>query len=78
MRNVLGALMIVLIGVVVLYAHHGWTGYDETKTVQLTGVIKEAGYENPHGFVNLEVDKTGETAHTVTPKAEETTTTTTK
>ena len=57
MRNVLGALMIVLIGVVVLYAHHGWTGYDETKTVQLTGVIKEAGYENPHGFVNLEVDK---------------------
>jgi hypothetical protein len=40
-----------------LYAHHGWTGYDETKLVQYTGVIKEAGYENPHGFVKIEVDK---------------------
>jgi hypothetical protein len=57
MRKLLGALTIVAIGAVVLHAHHGWTGYDETKIVQLTGVIKESGYENPHGFVTLEVDK---------------------
>ena len=37
-------------------AHHGWSGYDETKTLTLTGVIREAGYENPHGFVKLEAD----------------------
>jgi hypothetical protein len=29
------------------WAHHGWTGYDETKTITLTGVIREASYENP-------------------------------
>ena len=37
-------------------AHHGWSGYDETKTLNLTGVIREAGYDNPHGFVKLEVE----------------------
>ena len=40
-----------------LYAHHGWTGYDETKLIQQTGVIKEVGFENPHGFVKIEGDK---------------------
>jgi len=37
-------------------AHHGWSGYDETKPVTLTGVIKEAGWDNPHGFVKLQVE----------------------
>jgi hypothetical protein len=35
-------------------AHHGWSGYDATKALTLTGVIKRSGYEHPHGFVNLE------------------------
>jgi len=35
-------------------AHHGWSGYDSAKPLQLEGVIKEAGYEHPHGFVRLE------------------------
>jgi hypothetical protein len=40
-------------------AHHGWSGYDSGKALNLTGVIKEAGYEHPHGFVKLETpDKT--------------------
>ena len=50
-------LAILVLGTGLLYAHHGWTGYDETKLIQHTGVIKEAGYENPHGFVKLEADK---------------------
>jgi hypothetical protein len=41
---------------VLALAHHGWTGYDEKNTLNLTGVIREAGYENPHGFVKLQVD----------------------
>jgi hypothetical protein len=57
MRKLAGVLTIVILGAGLLYAHHGWTGYDESKTLQFTGVIKEAGYENPHGFVNLEADK---------------------
>ena len=36
-------------------AHHGWSGYDSTKEMTLTGTIREAGYEHPHGFVKLEV-----------------------
>jgi hypothetical protein len=35
-------------------AHHGWSGYDSSKTLELTGTIKEAGYEHPHGFVKFE------------------------
>lgn len=57
MKSLASVFPIVVLSAGVLYAHHGWTGYDESKTVQYTGVIKEAGYENPHGFVNLEVDK---------------------
>ena len=38
-----------------LAAHHGWTGYDEKSTLTLTGVVKAAGYENPHGYADLEV-----------------------
>ena len=39
------------------WAHHGWTGYDETKTLTLTGVIREASYENPHALIKLQVDE---------------------
>ena len=35
-------------------AHHGWSGYDSSRPLTLTGVIKESGYEHPHGFVKLE------------------------
>lgn len=36
-------------------AHHGWSGYDSSKALTLTGVIRESGYEHPHGHVRLEV-----------------------
>ena len=36
-------------------AHHGWSSYDSTKEMTLDGVIKESGYEHPHGHVKLEV-----------------------
>lgn len=40
-------------------AHHGWSGYDSSKVLTLTGTIREAGYEHPHGYVKLETpDKT--------------------
>lgn len=35
-------------------AHHGWSEYDSSKPLTLTGVIKESGYEHPHGHVHLE------------------------
>ena len=36
-------------------AHHGWSGYDSDKTLNLTGTIREASYEHPHGYMRLEV-----------------------
>jgi hypothetical protein len=35
-------------------AHHGWSEYDSSKTLKLTGKIVESGYEHPHGHVRLE------------------------
>ena len=35
-------------------AHHGWSEYDSTQELKLTGKIVESGYEHPHGHVRLE------------------------
>jgi hypothetical protein len=35
-------------------AHHGWSEYDSSHTLTLTGTIKESGYEHPHGHIVLE------------------------
>jgi len=46
--------LMLLAGTTAVRAHHGWTGYDESKPVTLTGTIREAAYENPHGSVKLQ------------------------
>ncbi|MFN2387030.1 MAG: DUF6152 family protein [Thermoanaerobaculia bacterium] len=43
-------------------AHHGWSDYDESKTLNLTGVIQESTYGSPHGTLRLQVS--GENAAT--------------
>ncbi len=35
-------------------AHHGWSEYDSSRPLTLAGVIKESGYEHPHGHVLLD------------------------
>jgi hypothetical protein len=35
-------------------AHHGWSGYDSSTLLKLSGTIREAGYEHPHGYVRLD------------------------
>lgn len=35
-------------------AHHGWSEYDSTKEMRLTGKILLSGYEHPHGHIRLE------------------------
>jgi hypothetical protein len=44
----------LLVGPVAAWAHHGWSEYDSSKTLKLTGKIVESGYEHPHGHVRLE------------------------
>lgn len=36
------------------FAHHGWSEYDQSKPLTLTGKILESGYEHPHGHIRLE------------------------
>ena len=54
-----GAVLAASLGAGVAAAHHGWSGYDASQTLDLTGVIAVSGYEHPHGFIELEV--TGKT-----------------
>jgi len=43
------------------YAHHSFTAaYDNTKRVEVEGVVKEFIWRNPHSFVRIDVtDKSG-------------------
>ena len=34
-------------------AHHGWSEYDASRPLKLTGKIVKSGYEHPHGHVQL-------------------------
>ena len=52
LRPILLALMLYAAGV---QAHHGWSEYDNSQVLSMTGTIKESGYEHPHGHVRLEV-----------------------
>ena len=49
-----GTLITLALAGAAAHAHHGWSEYDSAKTLKLTGVIKESGYEHPHGHVWLE------------------------
>ena len=55
-RRLLAALVLGIASTGAVAAHHGWSSYDESKTLNMTGVIREYGYDNPHGFVRLQVD----------------------
>ena len=59
MTRVILVAVLVVLGAGTAAAHHGWSGYDASKEMTLTGTIKEAGYEHPHGSVRLQTaDKT--------------------
>ena len=44
-------------------AHHGWSEYDSSKPLELSGTVRESGYEHPHGHIRLEA--AGKTWHVV-------------
>lgn len=50
------AAALVAVSFVAVPAHHGWSSYDADKALTLTGIIRESGYEHPHGHVRLEVE----------------------
>jgi hypothetical protein len=53
-RATIAAVVLSVAVVSAAAAHHGWSGYDSSTPLTLTGTIREAGYEHPHGSVRLE------------------------
>ena len=47
-------ILLLVLAPAAALAHHGWSGYDASQVLTLTGTIREVGYEHPHGFVKLE------------------------
>ena len=48
------ALIVAVLLAANALAHHGWSEYDSTRLLKLSGKIVESGYEHPHGFIRLE------------------------
>ncbi len=46
--------IVALAGAGAALGHHGWTGYDEERTLKLTGAVRAPRYEQPHGVIRLE------------------------
>jgi hypothetical protein len=48
-------LLVSLLAVPALaLAHHGWSEYDSSKPVKLTGKVLASGYEHPHGHIRFQ------------------------
>jgi len=37
-------------------AHHGWSTYDQTKPLTVTGKVVESHYENPHATIRVDAE----------------------
>jgi hypothetical protein len=48
------ALTTPFLEIVPVTAHHGWSEYNSEKTLNLTGVVKNVTYGNPHATIQLE------------------------
>ena len=56
-RRALAVALLLAVIPVGAAAHHGWSGYDAAKPLNLDGTIRESGYEHPHGYVKLETSE---------------------
>ncbi|HJU92854.1 MAG TPA: DUF6152 family protein [Pyrinomonadaceae bacterium] len=55
-RSAVAVIAALSLGLNVM-AHHGWADFDRSKKVEISGVIVESKYENPHCFVRLKVEQ---------------------
>jgi hypothetical protein len=51
----LAAPLMLTAGVLPSYAHHSFAMFDQNKTTQLTGVLKDVNWNNPHTAMILAV-----------------------
>ncbi len=45
------SLVFVMLGGIVYSAHHSRTGYEDERTITLTGIVTEFRWRNPHTFL---------------------------
>jgi hypothetical protein len=56
LRNISAAVL--LIGCLSFgVRHHGWSSYDQTKTLDYKGTVQTLKYENPHALITINQDK---------------------
>ena len=55
MRGLLVACTCLAGLAVTVYAHHSMSGFERTKTVTLTGTIKQFKWANPHSWIEMDV-----------------------
>jgi hypothetical protein len=52
---VAGFAIVLLLGTVPVFAHHGDAGYDATKLVTVRGTVSDLHFENPHVRIVVDV-----------------------
>ena len=51
----LGLLTAAMLAATPALAHHGWSGYDNSKPITLAGTVTEVSYTYPHATIKLDV-----------------------
>ncbi len=54
MRKILIAAALTAAIPAVAYAHHGWSSYDATKVMTVTGKFRTVSWTNPHGTATID------------------------
>lgn len=52
----IAAVLLATLAAAPAYAHHGWSTYDDSKPVTLTGKLVEVNYQNPHATVRIDAN----------------------
>jgi hypothetical protein len=56
MRKPFIAMLVALLIIpVAALAHHGWSNYDNSKPIKLSGTVTEVSYAYPHATIQLDV-----------------------
>jgi hypothetical protein len=55
LKSFLGLLTAAMLAATPALAHHGWSGYDNSKPVTLAGTVTEVSYTYPPATIKLDV-----------------------
>lgn len=47
--------MLAVLAAIPALAHHSMAGFDRTKTVTITGTVKQFKWANPHSWIDMEI-----------------------